>query len=60
LGVRDRQLIRSMIPSHAAAILMCEEAQLKNPELQRLCNEVVESHKAQIEQMKALLEEPAS
>ena len=57
-GVGDPQLIRSLIPNHAAAILLCNEAQLKDTELQRLCSEIVASHGVEIEQMKALLKKP--
>ena len=56
-GVGDRQFIRSMIPHHAGAILMCERNHLKNPELKQLCHDIVASQRAGVEQMKALLEE---
>lgn len=56
-GVGDRQFIRSMIPHHAGAILMCERNHLKNPELKQLCHDIVASQRAEVEQMKALLEE---
>lgn len=55
-AVNDRQFIRSMIPHHAGAILMCEQNRLTDPELQRLCGEIVSSQRAEIAQMKTLLE----
>jgi uncharacterized protein (DUF305 family) len=45
-----------MIPHHAGAILMCEEAQLRDPEVIELCASIVESQRAEIDQMKAALE----
>ena len=56
-GVGDRQFIRSMIPHHAGAILMCEKNHLRNPKLKLLCHDIVASQRAEVEQMKALLEE---
>ncbi|CRD45322.1 DUF305 domain-containing protein [Stenotrophomonas indicatrix] len=56
-AVSDRQFMRSMIPHHAGAILMCEQAHLSDRELQRLCKDIVASQRAEIAQMKTLLEE---
>ena len=56
-GVGDRQFLKSMIPHHAGAILMCEKNHLRNPELKQLCHNIVASQRAEVEQMKALLEE---
>ncbi len=44
-----------MIPHHAGAILMCEKAERKAPEIKKLCVEIVASQQAEIEQMKGLL-----
>jgi uncharacterized protein (DUF305 family) len=30
-----------MIPHHAGAMLMCEEAVLSDPELRRLCQQII-------------------
>jgi cell division protein FtsW (lipid II flippase) len=54
--VGDRQFLRSMIPHHSGAILMCEQAQLSDPEIKQLCGNIVVSQKAEIAQMKTLLE----
>ncbi|EMB2829524.1 DUF305 domain-containing protein [Stenotrophomonas maltophilia] len=56
-AVTDRQFIRSMIPHHAGAILMCEENRLKDPELVKLCQKIITSQKQEIAQMKQLLAE---
>lgn len=55
-AVTDRQFIRSMIPHHAGAILMCEQNRLQDPALRRLCDDIVQSQRAEIAQMKVLLE----
>ena len=54
--VGDSQFLRSMIPHHSGAILMCEEAELNDPKIKRLCGGIIASQKAEIAQMKALLE----
>jgi uncharacterized protein (DUF305 family) len=55
--VGDKQFVRSMIPHHSGAILMCEKATLEDPELQSLCRDnIVPSQKQEVEQMKRLLE----
>lgn len=54
-AVGDRQFLRSMIPHHAGAILMCEEASVQDPEIKSLCQEIISSQRREIEQMKAKL-----
>ena len=54
-GVGDRQFLRSMIPHHSGAILMCEQASLTDPEIMALCRDIVESQRAEIATMQALL-----
>ena len=44
-GVDDRQFLKSMIPHHAGAILMCEEAKLTDPEIRQLCGEIIQAQK---------------
>lgn len=56
-GIGDRQFLRSMIPHHAGAILMCSQAQIADPRVQELCQGIVESQQREIVQMKALLQE---
>ena len=55
VGVTDRQFLKSMIPHHAAAILMCEKAPVRDPEILELCRNIMASQQAEIDQMKALL-----
>jgi hypothetical protein len=54
-GVTDQQFLRSMIPHHAGAVLMCTRNRLQDPELQQLCREIVSSQVSEIAQMKAKL-----
>jgi uncharacterized protein (DUF305 family) len=58
-GVSDRQFLRSMIPHHAGAILMCEQASLQDPEIKDLCRGIVASQEEEIAQMRAKLEDLA-
>ncbi len=55
-AVGDEQFLRSMIPHHAGAILMCENAQIQNGEIKELCDAIIASQQLEIEQMKAMLE----
>jgi uncharacterized protein (DUF305 family) len=56
-GVSDRQFLRSMIPHHAGAILMCEEASIKDPEIRELCRTIRAGQQAEIDLMKRKLAE---
>ena len=56
-GVGDKQFLKSMIPHHAGAILMCEEANITDPGIKKLCEQINSSQKAEIAQMKAKLNE---
>lgn len=56
--VGDRQFVRSMIPHHSGAILMCNQASIRDPEIRDLCfkpNGIVQSQEREIEQMKQIL-----
>ena len=57
--VGDRQFVKSMIPHHSGALLMCKDASLKDPELRELCygpGGIIESQDREIKQMKAILD----
>jgi hypothetical protein len=57
-AVGDPEFLRSMIPHHASAILMCQQASIEAPEIKQLCNRpqgILESQQAEIDQMKAML-----
>ena len=57
-AISDRQFLRSMIPHHASAILMCQRASIHVADIQRLCQDIVSSQQREIDLMKALLREP--
>lgn len=57
--ISDRQFLRSMIPHHAGAILMCEKASIADREIQELCKTIVSGQQAEIDQMKAKLDQLA-
>ena len=54
-GVGDAQFLRSMIPHHSGAILMCEQASLTDPEIIALCSDIVQAQRAEIAKMQAML-----
>jgi hypothetical protein len=55
-GVGDRQFVRSMIPHHASAILMCQQAPIRDEEVRKLCGEIVSGQQREVDQMKAILD----
>ena len=55
-GVGDQQFLKSMIPHHAGAILMCEEATLSDAEVRALCDGIVKGQEAEIALMKSMID----
>jgi uncharacterized protein (DUF305 family) len=55
LGVSDKEFLRSMISHHGAALLMCEQADIKDPEIEELCQAILSSQQEQIDWMRAKL-----
>lgn len=53
--IGDTAFLRSMIPHHSGAILMCEQAALNDPEIKALCGQIVISQRKEIAQMEAML-----
>ncbi len=53
--VGDGQFLRSMIPHHSGAILMCREASLTDPEIVALCGRIKVSQAEEVAQMKQIL-----
>ncbi|MBT2596882.1 DUF305 domain-containing protein [Arthrobacter sp. ISL-72] len=54
--IGDAQFLKSMIPHHSRAILMCQEADITDPEIKDLCAQIVSSQQKEIDQMKSILE----
>jgi hypothetical protein len=57
IGVSDKQFLKSMIPHHSAAILMCKSADLTDPEIKQLCDGIIAGQQAEIDQMKEKLKD---
>lgn len=53
--IGDKQFLRSMIPHHAGAILMCNESEIQDPEIKKLCEQIATGQKEEIAQMKRIL-----
>ena len=56
-AIDNAQFLRSMIPHHAGAVLMCENLRADDAEIQKLCAEIVKSQKAEILLMQRKLEQ---
>lgn len=54
-AVGDEQFLRSMIPHHSSAILMCEQSSITDPEIVSLCEDIVAAQEKEIAQMQDIL-----
>ena len=54
-AIGDIQFLKSLIPHHASALLMCNEAPITDTEIQELCKTIVAGQQAEIDQMKTML-----
>jgi hypothetical protein len=54
-AIGDQQFLRSMIPHHAGAILMCRKAAIRDEEVRRLCTSIISSQQREIAEMKEIL-----
>ncbi len=61
LGVRnqvfinDERFMQSMIPHHSIAILVSKNADLKDPEVKKLAQDIIDAQEREIAQMKRIL-----
>ena len=55
-AINDRQFLKSMIPHHSGAILMCQEAKLRDAQIQALCRTIITGQQEEINQMKSILD----
>jgi hypothetical protein len=55
-AITNKSFLRSMIPHHAGAILMCNKAPITDAELRDLCSNIVKSQQQEIDQMKNMLQ----
>lgn len=54
--IGDVQYMKAMIPHHSSAILVSKEANLKDPEVRKLAEQIIQSQVKEIAEMNALLE----
>jgi len=59
VGVGDTQFLRSMIPHHSSAILMCQQANLEDQEIKDLCDAIVAIQEEEIRQMQEIMQRQA-
>ena len=53
--VGDMLWLRAMIPHHSIAILTSERADIKDPKVKELANNIISAQKKEIEEMKAMI-----
>jgi heme/copper-type cytochrome/quinol oxidase subunit 4 len=55
--VEDVSWMKAMIPHHSIAILTSERAQIRDPRVRELADEIIESQRREIDEMKQLIAE---
>lgn len=53
--IEDVSWMRAMIPHHSIAILTSERANISDPRVRKLADEIIEAQKREIDEMKALI-----
>ncbi|MGA0560764.1 DUF305 domain-containing protein [Larkinella sp. VNQ87] len=53
--IDDKRFMQSMIPHHSIAILVSKNADLKDPEVKRLAQDIIEAQEREIAEMKQIL-----
>lgn len=54
--VGDVLWLKAMIPHHSIAILTSERADIQDPEIKQLADDIIEAQRKEIEQMKAMIQ----
>jgi len=54
--VGDILWLKAMIPHHSIAILTSERADIQDPEVKKLANDIIKAQKREIEEMKAMIQ----
>lgn len=55
VGIGNTQFLRSMIPHHSGAILMCDNEKITDTEIKALCKTISKGQREEIDQMNAIL-----
>ncbi len=53
--IGDVLWMKAMIPHHSIAILTSERADIKDPEVKKLAEDIIEAQRKEIEEMKAMI-----
>jgi len=56
IPISDKQYMKAMIPHHSSAILTSRHANIKDPEVTKLDEGIIESQEQEIKQMKRILD----
>jgi uncharacterized protein (DUF305 family) len=56
-AIGNEGFLRSMIPHHSGAILMCERADITDSDIRKLCSSIIQGQQSEIDLMKAKLAE---
>lgn len=59
-GISDVQYMKGMIPHHSIAIMTSKHADIKDPQVKKLSQEIISSQEKEIAEMKTILERMAS
>lgn len=54
--IDNEQFLHSMIPHHSRAILLCEEADITDPQITALCQQIISSQREEIAEMEEILQ----
>lgn len=57
VGIGNDQFLRAMIPHHSRAILVCENADLTDPAIKDLCEQIITTQEEEIATMEAMLDD---
>lgn len=55
--IGDAEYMKAMIPHHSIAIMTSERAQITDPRVRKLADEIIEAQRREISEMKYLIEE---
>ena len=55
--VQDVSYMKAMIPHHTIAILSSERAEISDPRVRKLADEIIEAQRREINEMKSLIED---
>ena len=56
IPINDVKWMKAMIPHHSIAILTSNRADLKDPQVKELANQIIKAQKKEIEEMKKMIE----